>query len=301
MKNLLRFLAALCPLLTAQPVLAQLHVFACEPEWAALATTLGGDRVSVFAATTGLQDPHQIQARPSLIARLRRADLVICTGAQLEIGWMPMLLRQAGNGRIQPGSAGYLSATDAVTLLEVPERVDRALGDIHPAGNPHIQTDPRNIARVAAVLETRLETLDPAEAASYRRRYEDFQTRWQAAIRRWEAEAAPLRGVAVALQHDGWAYLARWLDLRVVATLEPKPGVPPSTTHLARVLESLRQHPARMVIYAAYQDPRPSQWLAHRAQIPAVMLPFTVGGTGAAADLFGLFDDTVARLREAMR
>src|SRR5947208_10561326 len=140
-----------------------LEVFACEPEWAALATELGGDKVEVFSATTARQDPHQIQARPALIARLRSADLVVCTGAELEIGWMPVLLRQAANARVQPGTPGYMEAAPQVRMLEVPARLDRAEGDIHAAGNPHIQTDPRNIVAVAAALARRMAEIDPAD------------------------------------------------------------------------------------------------------------------------------------------
>src|SRR5262252_9131061 len=150
---------------SAGPVRAELNVFACEPEWAALASEIGGDKVSVFTATTAKQDPHQVQARPALIAQLRSADLVVCTGAELEIGWMPVLLRQASNGRVQPGSPGYFEAAQQVRPLDLPTRFDRAEGDIHPAGNPHIQTDPRNIATVAAALARRLSEIDPADNA----------------------------------------------------------------------------------------------------------------------------------------
>src|SRR5207247_1363010 len=162
-----------------------LEVFACEPEWGALATELGGDKADVFVATTARQDPHQIQARPALIARLRSADLVVCTGAELEIGWLPVLLRQAANGRIQPGSPGYFEAAQHVRLLEVPTRLDRAEGDIHPAGNPHIQADPRNIAAVAAALAPRMQQLDPANAGTIAARAQNFAARWNAAMQRW--------------------------------------------------------------------------------------------------------------------
>jgi zinc/manganese transport system substrate-binding protein len=294
MRSLL--LLCLCCALPNPSAWAKTHVFACEPEWAALAEELGGDAVAVFSATAALQDPHHIQARPSLIAHVRRADLLVCTGAELEIGWLPLLLRRAGNPRIQPGQPGYLEAATAVALLDRPARLDRAEGDIHPQGNPHIQTSPRNIARVAKVLAKHLEQVDPDHADLYRQRLADFQQRWQAAIRRWEAQAAPLHGLPVVIQHRGWVYMDRWLGLQVVATLEPKPGIPPSTHDLVRVLDQLRQSPARAVLRAAYQDPRPAQWLADRAKIPEVVLPFTVGGDERSADLFGLFDDTIDRL-----
>src|SRR5436309_534518 len=196
-----------------------LQVFACEPEWGALASELGGDRVTVFTATTGRQDPHQIQARPALIAQLRGADLVVCTGAELEIGWMPVLLRQSANGRIQPGSPGYFEAAQQVRLLEVPTRLDRAEGDIHASGNPHIQTDPRNIAAVAAALAARMQQLDPANAAGIAGRARDFGGRWNTAIQRWTTQAAPLRGTPIAAYHKSWAYLEDWLGLREIATV----------------------------------------------------------------------------------
>jgi zinc/manganese transport system substrate-binding protein len=278
---------------------AALNVFACEPEWGALARELGGDAVEVTSATTPLQDPHQIQAKPSLIARARNADLVVCTGAELEIGWLPILLQQSGNAKVQPGQPGNFAAADHVRKLEVPTQLDRSQGDVHAAGNPHIQTDPRNIALVAGALGARLQQIDPANAGQYAKRQAEFAQRWQQAIARWTRQAAPLRGAPVVSQHKGFVYLYDWLGLKEVAVLEPKPGVEPTASHLQQVLSSLKAAPARMTLYAAYQDPRASDWLSKNAGIPAVKLPFTVGGTDGAKDLFGLFDDTVARLLAA--
>lgn len=278
-----------------------LDVFACEPEWGALLQELGGDRVSIYTATGALQDPHQIQAKPSLLAKARRANLVVCTGAELEIGWLPVVLRQSGNDDVQPGKPGYFEAAHYVRMLEVPTRLDRADGDIHPGGNPHIQTDPRNIALVATALARRLGEIDPANAAYYQGRYRNFAARWDAAIQRWQQEAAPLHGVAIVVHHKAFAYLENWLGLNEVAQLEPKPGVEPTGAHLAQVLAQLQRQPAKMVVRTAYNDERPSAWLAERAKIPEVMLPFTVGGTPKADDLFGLFDDTVKRLLSAAR
>ncbi|MBI5462590.1 MAG: zinc ABC transporter substrate-binding protein [Gammaproteobacteria bacterium] len=297
-----RFIFITCLLLSAQrPALAALHVFACEPEWGALAQELGGDKVSVYNATTALQDPHQVQARPSLLAQVRKADLVVCTGAELEIGWLPLLLRQGGNDKVQPGKPGNFAAAESVRALEVPTRLDRSEGDVHPYGNPHIQTDPRNIAKVAQALATRLAEVDAAQATFYAARYQAFATRWQQAIARWEQQAAPLRGMPIVVQHKGWIYLQDWLGFTEVATLEPKPGIPPSSGYLASVLEQLRQQPARMVIRAAYQDAHASDWLSKQTGIAAVELPFPVGGTDGAQDLYGLFDDTLARLLSALK
>jgi zinc/manganese transport system substrate-binding protein len=286
-------------LLLALPAQAALHVFACEPEWGALAQELGGHLVDVSVATNALQDPHQIQAKPSLIARTRNADLVACTGAELEIGWLPVLLQQSGNAKVQPGQPGNFAAADYVKKLEVPSLVDRSQGDVHAAGNPHIQTDPRNIALVAAALGARLQQLDPAHAGEYAKLLAAFSQRWQQAIGRWTAQAAPLKGMPVVSQHKAFVYLYDWLGMHEVAVLEPKPGVEPTASHLQEVLASLKSTPAKMVLYSAYQDPRPSEWLSEHAGIPAVKIPFTVGGTDGAKDLFGLFDDTVARLLAA--
>ncbi len=287
-------------LLAALPAQAALRVFACEPEWAALTRELAGDRADIFTATTAQQDPHRIEARPSLIAQLRRADLLVCTGAELEAGWLPMLLRRANNGKVQPGTPGYFEAASAVELLERPARVDRADGDVHAAGNPHLHLDPRNIARVAEALSARLAELDPAQAPYYAERHADFQRRWQAAVQRWESRAAPLRGTPVIVAHRSWPYLQRWLGLEEVAALEPKPGVPPHSGHLAEVLALAEARRVPMALYAAYQDARPARWLAERSKVKAVELPYTVGGAGTA-DLFALFDLTVERLLEALR
>jgi zinc/manganese transport system substrate-binding protein len=236
--------------LIALPAQAMLRVLACEPEWAALASEIGGDRVNAYSATTALQDPHRIEARPSLIARARNADLLICTGAELEIGWLPVLQRESANARIQPGAPGFLEAAAFVPLLEKPARLDRSEGDVHAAGNPHIQTDPRIIARVADVLAVRLAELDRENAAHYASRHAEFGKRWQAALARWEARAAPLMGIEVVSQHKGFPYLYAWLGIREVAVLEPKPGLEPSASYLSGVLQQLKSQRPRLIVRA---------------------------------------------------
>jgi len=298
-KKLHLMLSAPLVLLLALPAHAALRVFACEPEWGSLAQELGGKLVEVSVATSAMQDPHQIQAKPSLIARARNADLVVCTGAELEIGWLPVLLQQSGNAKVQPGQPGNFAAADVVRKLDVPTQLDRSQGDVHAAGNPHIQTDPRAIAQVALALGARLQQVDPTHTSEYAKAQADFTQRWQQAINRWTTQAAPLRGVPVVSQHKAFVYLYDWLGLKEVAVLEPKPGVEPSASHLQAVLSTLKATPARMVLYAAYQDSRPSDWLSKNAGIAAVKLPSTVGGTDGAKDLFGLFDDTVSRLLAA--
>ena len=283
----------------AAPARAALEVFACEPEWAALAGELGGNLVNAESATTPQQDPHYIQARPSLISKVRRAGLVLCTGADLEVGWLPLLLRQAGNAAVQPGQPGYMTASDYVDLLDKPASLDRSLGDVHPYGNPHIQTDPRNIGKVAAALAERLAMLDPANAATYQGRYADFQARWQSAVDRWTAAVAPLRGRQVITHHKGWVYLENWVGLVEVGNLEPKPGLPASAAHLAELLEQLKGKQVAVIIRSVYEDAKASEWLAGRTSIPYVVLPHTVGSVPGADDLFGMFDVIVKTLLEA--
>ena len=296
MTNILNSLFFGIALIAASPAGAALNIFACTPEWGALSKEIGGDKVSVYVATNALQDPHHVEARPSLIARARSADLVVCTGAQLEIGWLPLVITQAGNAKIQVGKPGYFEAASVVTMLEVPASVDRSQGDVHPGGNPHIHLDPRNIAKVAVALVERMAQLDAAEADHYRGRGKAYQERWQEATARWEKEGAPLKGMAVVGYHKNMTYLNNWLGIREIGSLEPKPGLPPTTAHMSELLAHLAKNPARAVVRSAYNDPRAAEWLSGNAKIPVVTLPFTVGGTDKAKDLFGLFDDTLARL-----
>lgn len=297
--NRLLILTLIAISLAALPARAALNVLTCEPEWAALTQELAGDLVEVSSATTALQDPHHIEARPALLAKARQADLLVCTGAELESGWLPLLQREAGNGRVQPGQPGYLDAARFARILERPTSLDRALGDVHAAGNPHLQLDPHNIARVADGLAKRLGELDPANAARYAERNTDFQARWTAAMARWQQEGARLKGVPVVVHHRNWSYLVDWLGLTVIGELEPKPGMEPTASHLAELLETLKTKPARMVLHAAYESSKASEWLSSRASIPALELPYTVGGSPGAPDLFGLFDDTLNRLLQA--
>lgn len=299
-----RSLPALAVLLLcglAVPAHAALKVLATTPDWAALTTALGGDKVNVYTATSAFQDVHRVDAKPSLVARARSADLVVATGADLEIGWMPVLLQDSGNTRIQPGSPGYFEAAPLVRLLEVPSAVDRSMGDIHPLGNPHVTLNPHNIAVIAKALTARLSQLDAANAAFYTARGEDFQKRWQQATARWEAQAAPLKGVGVVVIHRDQTYLCEWLGLKELAAIEPKPGVPPSAGFLAQLVTKLTAAPPKMILRSAYNDPKAADWLAERIHSPVVLLPYTVGGTPQASDLFGLFDDTVNRLLAAVK
>ncbi|HQR49709.1 MAG TPA: zinc ABC transporter substrate-binding protein [Steroidobacteraceae bacterium] len=286
-------------LLVTQPAQAALKVLATTADWGSLATELGGDKVNVYTATSALEDVHFVNAKPSLVARARTADLVVANGADLEIGWLPVLLQESGNTKIQPGTPGYFEATAFVRLLDVPTAVDRSQGDIHPLGNPHIQLDPRNVAAVAKGLTARLAAIDPANAAYYQARGSDFQGRWQQAIARWTTEGAKLKGVPVVVIHTDQRYLLNWLGMVQLATIEPKPGVPPSAGYLAELVTRLSASKPTMILRNAYNDPKAVDWLSQKIGTPVVLLPFSVGGTPEAKDLFGLFDDTLNRLLAA--
>jgi zinc/manganese transport system substrate-binding protein len=286
---------ALVVLFAAPAAEAKIRVFACEPEWGALATELAGDAADVDVATTALQDVHQIEAKPSLIAKVRRADLVACTGAELEAGWLPQLLRQAGNAKVASGPGLFLAAAQ-VTTLEKPAVLDRAAGDVHPQGNPHIQMDPYRMLKVAKALSARLAQVDAGNAPAYATRLAAFEGRWNAAIKRWEAKAAPLKGQRVVVQHNSWVYLTKWLGLEQVGSLEAKPGVPPTSAHLASMVATVKEKKPFAVLRAAYQDPKASKWLSDRTGVPAVALPFTVGADAKSQDLFALFDSTIDAL-----
>jgi zinc/manganese transport system substrate-binding protein len=275
-----------------------LNVFTCEPEWGALITELAAPDIELTVATTAYQDPHSIQAKPSLIAAMRSADLVVCTGAELEIGWLPLLLRRAGNGRIQPGNPGHFLAADFVRRLEIPKVVDRSQGDVHPQGNPHIHLHPRNISRVADALSERLTAIDPANSALYNSRLADFQERWEVATTRWEERGLALKGMRLAAHRSSFSYLANWLDLDIVATLEAKPGIPPSGAQLSALLDKLTPDPPVGVIRTPYENEKPSHWLSDHLGVTEIILPFTIGGTDEVTDLFSLYDVTLRLLEE---
>lgn len=280
---------------------ATLRVFACEPEWAALTRELAGDAADIYSATTALQDPHYIQARPSLISRLRRADLLVCTGGGLEVGWLPVLLRRSANPRVQSGEAGNFAAADFISLIDKPQIVDRSEGDVHPEGDPHFITDPRSLLPIARGLAQRLQQLDSSRQKQYQQNLHNFEQRWQQALERWKQEAQPLQGVRVISQHKSWSYLLRWLGIQEVARLEPKPGIPPSTAYLARVLSQTQQQPIQMILRAVYQDDTSSQWLHEKSGIPIVVLPYTVGGNDQATDLYSLYEDTLQRMLKVVQ
>ncbi|MCS7100119.1 MAG: zinc ABC transporter substrate-binding protein [Burkholderiaceae bacterium] len=289
-------LAALAWAQTAQA----LAIFACEPEWAALVRVLA-PQARVFVATHAGQDPHQIEARPALIAQLRRADLVVCTGASLEAGWLPALQQRAGN----PKARDVFFAADHVEVIDPqPAAIGTPWsGDVHAEGNPHVHADPRNLLLVAQALAQRLGAERPAERDHFAARLAAFETRWRARIARWEQEAAILRGKKVAAQHTTFGYLWRWLGIEQIADLEPRPGMPPTPGHLQRLLAGLRAAPPMAIVLASYQDARAGRWLAGQlgGSVPLLVLPATVGEQAAEEELAQWFDGLLQQLLRAAR
>lgn len=282
---------------------AKVVVFACEPEWAALAQEIGGDLLSVTTATHAKQDPHHIEARPSLIAQARKADLVVGTGAELEDGWLPMILQKANNPKILKNQPGYLMMADFVTLKKHPQlkstanHIDRSQGDVHAAGNPHIQLDPRLYLVFSKVLAERLSQIDPQKKAVYQTNYVQFNKKWEAKLRHWAQLAEPLKNMKIVVYHDNWVYLNDWLGLNQVTTLEPKPGVPPSAAYLKTVLSTIMQTGGvKAILHTPFEPVDAVNWLNQKTSIRVIALPFTVGGNTESKELAGFFDNIMQQL-----
>jgi len=298
MKKISLFFITALTLSFHSQAIASLNVFACEPEWASLADELGGERIKSYSATHALQDPHHIQARPSLIAKVRQADLLICSGADLEVGWLPLLLRKSGNKQVRPGNTGYFEAALAVERLDIPRTLNRSMGDVHAAGNPHVHLDPRRVLIIAKVFSERLIKLDPQGKNHYLIRYKQFEQRWQQSIKQWEEKAKPLNGSRIVVHHRDWVYLFNWLGIKIAGALEPKPGLPTSASHLMTLKKSLTENPASMIVFTPHQNSRGAKRLSSLLNIPAIELPYTVGGSKRTQDLFALFDEIINTLTE---
>lgn len=298
-KTTLAFLLAVWGVTLSSPAAADLKVFACEPEWAALARDVGGDKVDAYSATHARQDPHHIRAKPSLIARIRRADLVFCSGADLEVGWLPLLLQRGAGVGVQPGTTGYLMAAEQVPVLEKPAVVDRSLGDVHPGGNPHVHLNPENILVIARELSRRMTALDPDNATHYLDRLSAFDKSWRAALDRWKPRVKKLAGMPVIVHHKSFSYLFDWMGLKEIATLEVKPGIPPTVSHLNGLLSIARSGNVKVILRAPYDPKDGAEWLSAKTGIPQVELPYTVERNAPAGALVDLFDRTITLLEGA--
>lgn len=278
---------------------SMVNVFACEPEWETLAKEIGGGKVKIFSATHAKQDPHYIRARPSLINKARKADIIFCSGAGLEVGWLPLLLQKAGS-RVQPGMEGHLMASEFVKVLEKPVVVDRTMGDIHPEGNPHVHLNPHNIFLIAKELTKRLELIDVANESFYSNRFNSFALRWKEAIIRWEKKASDIKGMQVVVHHRTFSYLIDWLGLIEVASLELKPGIPATASHLEGLLQQFKIKTPDVIIRTPYEPDNASIWLSEKINSPAIVLPYTINGDASSVDLFALFENSINLLKGAL-
>jgi zinc/manganese transport system substrate-binding protein len=285
--------------ITSTPASAELRIFACEPEWAALAREIGGDKVTTYSATHDRQDPHHIRARPSLIAKIRRADMVFCSGAGLEVGWLPLLMQRGARAKIRAGKPGHFMAAQHVPVREKPVTVDRSMGDIHPDGNPHIHLDPRNIILIARELAKRLSAIDGRNASTYAKNLKAFESGWTAQQTIWQAQARGLKNMPVVVHHRSWSYLVAWLGLREVGSLEAKPGIPPTASHLQALLKTATGAKVKAILRTPYDQSTPSEWLSQKTNIPALVLPYTVSRDAKPGALESLFDRILILLRHA--
>ena len=271
---------------------AIVNIFACEPEWESLAKEIGGEKVKTFSATHANQNPHYIRARPSLISKAVKADIIFCSGASLEVGWLPLLLQKA-KGSVQSGNDGYLMASEYVKVLEKTMVADRSMGDVHPEGNPHVHLNPHNISLIAKELTKRLELIDATNQSFYRSRLDNFILRWEEAINRWEKNSSDLKGMQVVIHHKTFSYLIDWLELTEVASLEVKPGIPPTASHLKGLLQQFKSKSPDVIIRTPFDPGDGSMWLSEKINTPAIIMPYTINGNDNSADLFALFENSI--------
>jgi len=282
--------------LTLPLLAAKLQVVTTYPYIADLVKHISGDRVNVQALAGGQWDPHTIMAKPSFIAKLRRADLLIINGAQLEIGWLPPLLGQANNPNVNVGSRGLLDLSRYAKLMDVPESVSRAHGDIHPDGNPHYYLDPHNMLPLAEAITTKLCEMDSSASADYRKGLADFKTRWNAKLVEWERRLAPLKGIMVIEYHKNYDYLLRRYGMQLLGTVELLPGIPPTSKHIQELEGKIAASSVRFILQDIYNPDEASRHLAKKHDILLVKLPHDVGAVREAEGIFSLFGEIVRRL-----
>jgi ABC-type Zn uptake system ZnuABC Zn-binding protein ZnuA len=274
-----------------------LRVCTTVPSLGSLVREVGGDQVEVFVFTKGTEDPHFAEARPSFVKALSRADLLVLVGMDLEVGWLPPLLQNARNGRVLPGAPGYLDASTAIAPLEVPSgAVDRSMGDVHVYGNPHYLLDPLNGVAVAGKIAERLSALRPENASEFAARRADFEARAKSALERWNALARPFAGARAVSDHRLWTYFARRFEIEMVGTLEPKPGVPPTTRHLQELIEQMRSQGVHLLFSAAYYDPRHAQFVADQTGARVASMAHEVGAQPGTDDYLAMVDYNVRQL-----
>ncbi len=280
----------------------KLYIVTATTDLAALAQEVGGDRVEVESIARGYQDPHYVEAKPSFLLKLKRADLLIVVGLQLEIGWLPPLITQCGNPRIQPAAPGYLDASQFAEILEIPTtQVTRAMGDVHPLGNPHYWLDPDNGLRIARGIQKKLAEMRPADAAYFEQRYQAFSQHLQEEQKRWDEEGKAFRGRKVVTYHRSWPNFAKRFGLNVVGYVEPRPGIPPSPAHTVELIQMMRRENVKVILVEPYFDLKTPNAVARETGGQVVVLLPSVGGEKEVTDYFKLFDYDIALLMKAFR
>lgn len=291
---------ALCA--AATPLSAAIKVVATTEDLAALTREVGGDRVKVEALARGYQDPHFVEAKPSFILKLHSADLLVLVGRELEIGWLPPLIQQSRNKKVQVGATGYLDASLTVRILEIPTgEITRAMGDVHPQGNPHYWLDPGNGRRAAESIRDRLSAMSPGDAAYFASRYEDFDKRLAEAEKRWDALMAPYKGLKVVTYHRSWPNFAERFGLEVVGYVEPRPGIPPSPRHTLELIATMKRLGVKILLVEPYFDVKTPESIARATDARVLVMPPSVGGEKEITDYFELFDYDIDRLVAAVK
>ncbi len=281
---------------------AKLYVVTATTDLADLAKQVGGDRIEVESIAKGYQDPHFVEAKPSFLLKLKHADLLIVVGLQLEIGWLPPLITQSGNPRIQPAASGYLDASQFAEILEIPKgQVTRAEGDVHPLGNPHYWLDPDNGLRIAKGIEQKLAEMRPDDASYFAQRYLAFSQRLQQEAKKWDEQMKPYHGRKIVTYHRSWPNFAKRFDLNVVGYVEPRPGIPPSPAHTVELIQMMRREGVRTILVEPYFDLKTPNAVARETRAQVVVMTPSVGGEKEVTDYFKLFDYDIALLTKAFQ
>jgi zinc/manganese transport system substrate-binding protein len=281
---------------------AQLNVITTTEDLASIAREVGGDKIKVESLARGYQDPHFVEAKPSFVLKLNKAQLLVVVGRDLEIGWLPPLITQSRNPRTQANADGYVDASLTAKILELPTgQITRAMGDVHPLGNPHYWLDPENGKRIAKAIQTKLSQFDGANAAYYAQHEQDFERRLNEALQRWHATMAPYKGLKVVTYHRSWANFADAFGLDVIAYIEPKPGIPPTPQHTLDVIQAMKAQNVKIIMVEPYFDLKTPNSIASNTGAKVLVMPPSVGGVPQAADYFKLFDTDIAMLIDAIK
>ncbi len=296
------FAVATMPLITAVPAAAQLKVVTSSTDLYDIARDVGGDRISAAHIGEGYQDPHFVEAKPSFILRLRDADVFAFVGLDLEIGWMPLLVDGARNNKIKMGGSGYVDVSRAIPVLDIPQgNVDRSQGDVHPRGNPHYWLEPDNAKRIAHLFAQKFTELDPKGAATYQKNEQAFDAKVDALKAELAPQLATIKGKPVVAWHTSWRYFAQFTGMNIVAFMEPKPGVPPSPSHLAGVIATIKRTGAKAIVMEPFYDQKVAASVAKRSGAQVLILPTSVGGLPNVTNYFELIRTDVNKLAQAVK